>query len=143
MQGWRNSASAAAVATIVLLGWPVVAAWAAAPCDEADPFGPAETTRITLGPADFVDELGDELRTFVATDSLGRVDLAVVSSRPGGIVRGITAVPDVSRFSPVHGEQLKGIAVTVSLASKHRPAAVTVQLRQVCAKYFRNSFLYY
>jgi len=141
MQGWWNRARAA-LAAIVLLGWPV-AAWAAAPCDEADPFGPAETTRITLGPADFVDEVGDELRTFIATDSLGRVDLAVVSSRPGGIVRGITAVPDVSRFSPRHGELLKGIAVTVSLASKGRPAAVTVQLRQVCAKYFRNSFLYY
>ena len=59
------------------------------------------------------------------------------------MVSGFLAAPHVSRLSPDFGEQLKGIAVTVSLASKHRPAAVTVQLRQVCAKYFRNSFLYY
>ena len=38
---------------------------------------------------------------------------------------------------------VKGIAVTVSLAGGGRPSAVTVSLRQVCAKYFRDSFLYY
>src|SRR4051812_17797242 len=130
------------MAATVLLGWRG-AALAAAPCDEADPLSPAETTRITLGPADFVDELRDELRTFIATDSLGRVEFAVVSSRPSGILRGVSAIPEVSRVSPNSGEQLKGIAVTVSLARKHRPAVITVQLRQVCAKYFRNSFLYY
>jgi hypothetical protein len=140
MQGWWIRVWAALAATVLLCS--PVAGWAAAPCDEADPFGPAVTTRITLGPADFVDEQRDELRTFVATDSLGRVDFTVVSSRPGGIVRGVAAVPGVSRFSPNSGEQLKGIAVTVSLASNRRPAAVTVQLRQVCAKYFRDSFLY-
>lgn len=139
MQGWWNRARAALAAT-VLLGSP---AWAAAQCDEADPFGPAATTQITLAGADFVDEVGDELRTFVATDSLGRVDFSVVSARPGGVVRAIAAVPEVSRFSPLYGERLKGIAVTVALAGNQRPAAVTVQLRQVCARYFRNSFLYY
>jgi len=128
-------------ARLVQLGaWPA-GAWAAAPCDEADPFAPAETTRITLNPTDFVDEVRDELRSFIATDSLGRVDFTVISSRPAGIVRAISAVPGISRFSPYHGEALKGIALSVSLASRRRPASVTVSLRQVCAKYFRNSYL--
>jgi len=141
MQAWWKSARTG-LAALALLGWPA-GAWAAQPCDEADPFGPADTTRITLSTADFVDEVGDELRTFIATDSLGRVDFAVVSARPGAIVRSISAVPEVSRLSRNYGEELKGIAVTVSLASRRRPATVTVSLRQVCARYFRNSFLYY
>jgi len=142
MRGWCDSAQAAGAAMVLLLAWPA-GAWAAAPCDEADPFGPAATTQITLNPTDFVDEVRDELRSFIATDSLGRVDFTVVSSRPAGIVQAISAAPEVSRFSPYHGEALKGIAVTVSLASRRRPASVTVSLRQVCAKYFRNSYLYY
>ena len=141
MRGWCNSA-AVVVAIVLLIGSPA-AAWAAQPCDEADPSGPADSTRITLSTADFVDEVRDELRSFIATDSLGRVDFTIVSSRPAGIVRAVSAVPEVSRVSPYHGEQLKGIAVTVSLASRRRPATITVQLRQVCAKYFRDSFLYY
>ena len=136
------SITTALVATVLLLGCPA-GAWAAQPCDEADPFGPADSTRITLSTADFVDEARAELRSFVATDSLGRVDFAVVSARPAGIVRTISAVPGVSRVSPYHGEQLKGIAVTVSLASRKRPATVIVNLRQVCARHFRDSFLYY
>ncbi len=140
MRGWCNSARAAGAAMVLLLAWPA-GAWAAAPCDEADPFAPAETTRITLNPTDFVDEVRDELRSFIATDSLGRVDFTVISSRPAGIVRAISAVPGISRFSPYHGEALKGIALSVSLASRRRPASVTVSLRQVCAKYFRNSYL--
>jgi hypothetical protein len=142
MQGWWNSARTGLAAIVLLLGLSA-AARAAGPCDEADPFGPAGSTQITLSPADVTDAIGDELRTFVATDSLGRVDFAVVSSRPAGIVRGIWARPEISRFSPNYGEALKGIAVTVSLAGGGRPAAVTVSLRQVCAKYFRDSFLYY
>ncbi|HEX6442281.1 MAG TPA: hypothetical protein VF007_08850 [Stellaceae bacterium] len=142
MRASCNSASAALAAMVLLLG-SAAAPRAAQPCDEADPFGPADSTRITLSAADFVDEARDELRSFIATDSLGRVDFAVVSTRPGGIVRAITAVPEVSRVSPYHSEQLKGIAVTVSLVSRKRPATVTVQLRQVCARYFRDSFLYY
>ena len=142
MRGWCNSVCAAGAAIVLLLAWPA-GARAAAPCDEADPFGPAATTHITLNPTDFVDEVRDELRSFVATDSLGRVDFTVVSSRPAGIVRAISAVPELSRFSPYHGEALKGIAVTVSLARTRQPASVTVSLRQVCAKYFRDSFLYY
>jgi hypothetical protein len=115
----------------------------AAPCDEADPSGPAQSAQITLTPNDFVDERHEEMRSFIATDSLGRVDYSVVSSQPGGIVRGLSAVPEVSRYSQLYGEQLKGIAVTVSLASTMQPASVVVSLRQVCAKYFRDSFLYY
>ena len=142
MRAWRNSAAAALAAMVLLLG-SAAASWAAQPCDEADPFGPADSTRITLSTADFVDEARDELRSFIATDSLGRVDFAVVSARPAGIVRAISAAPEVSRLSRYHSEQLKGIAVTVSLASRRRPATVTVKLRQVCARYFRDSFLYY
>jgi hypothetical protein len=142
MRHWCNSRAAALVGAVLLIGSPGTAP-AAQPCDEADPFGPTDSTRITLTTADFVDEVRDELRSFIATDSLGRVDFTVVSSRPAGIVRAISAVPEVSRFSPHYGEQLKGIAVTVALASRKRPATVTVTLRQVCAKYFRDSFLYY
>jgi hypothetical protein len=141
MRAWWKSAPWVA-ATVLLMALPA-GAWAAQPCDEADPFGPSDSTRITLSTADFVDEVRDELRSFIATDSLGRVDFAVVSARPAGIVRAISAVPEISRLSPYHGEQLKGIGVTVSLASRRRPATVTVTLRQVCAKYFRDSFLYY
>lgn len=140
MQGWRKSARAALAASL-LLGWPAMLS--AAPCDEADPSGPATSTQITLTPSDFVDETRDEMRSFIATDSLGRVDYSVVASRPGGVVRGLSAVPEVSRYSLLYGEQLKGIAVTVSLASTRQPASVVVSLRQVCAKYFRDSFLYY
>jgi hypothetical protein len=140
MQGWRKS-TRTVLALSLLLGWPA-ALWAA-PCDEADPSGPAQSAQITLTPNEFVDERHEEMRSFIATDSLGRVDYSVVSSRPGGIVRGLSAVPEVSRYSQLYGEQLKGIAVTVSLASTMQPASVVVSLRQVCAKYFRDSFLYY
>ena len=140
MQGWWKSAAVAAM--FLQIGCPV-SVRAAQPCDDADPFGPADSTRITLSTADFVDETRDELRSFIATDSLGRVDYAIIATRPAGIVRAVSAVPKVSRLSSYHGEQLKGIAVTVSLVSRRRPASVTVSLRQVCAKYFRDSFLYY
>jgi hypothetical protein len=142
MRGWCNSTAAAIAAMVLLIGSPA-GGWAAQPCDEADPFGPADSVRITLSTADFVDEARDELRSFIATDSLGRVDFEVLSARPAGIVRAISAAPEVSRVSPYYGEQLKGIAVTVSLASRRHPATVTVKLRQVCAKYFRDSFLYH
>jgi hypothetical protein len=71
MRGWRKSARAALAASL-LLGGP--ASVLAAQCDEADPSGPAQSTQITLTPNDFVDETRDEMRSFVATDSLGRVD---------------------------------------------------------------------
>jgi len=115
----------------------------AAPCDEYDPAGSSRSAHITLNPGDFVDDSRDEMRTFIVTGSLGKVTAAVVSSTPPGIVRAVSAVPEVSRFAPGRGEQLKGIAVTVSLKNRAGPATVVVNLRQVCAQYFRNTFLYY
>ena len=136
-RGWR----AACGAGLLVLCCP----WAlsAAPCDEYDPAGPSHSARITLNSNDFVDQRRDEMRSFVATGSIGRVDAAIVSSTPPGIVRGVSAIPEVSRMSPLYGEQLKGIAITVSLRSRAGPATVVLNLRQVCAEYFRNTFLYY
>src|SRR4029077_19390332 len=71
------------------------------------------------------------------------VAVRVVSSTPHGIVRVVTASPELSRVSPNYGEQLKGIAITVSLRNRAPPATVVLDLRQVCAEYFRNTFLYY
>ncbi len=115
----------------------------AASCDEYDPHSPAQTTRITLDATDLVDRSGDEMRSFVATGSLGKVDATVVSSTPPGIVRDVSAVPQVSHLSPDYGEQLKGIAVSVHLRRSSKPATVVLRLRQVCAQYFRSTFLYY
>jgi hypothetical protein len=139
-RGWR-SARAACGAGLLLLCSP----WAvsAAPCDEYDPAGPARSTRITLNSSDFVDQRRDEMRSFVETGSIGRVDVAIVSSMPHGIVRGVSAIPEVSRMSPHYGEELKGIAIAVSLGHGVGAATVTLNLRQVCAGYFRNTFLYY
>jgi hypothetical protein len=118
-------------------------ALSAAACDEYDPAGPSRSARITLNSGDFVDQRRDEMRSFVATGSIGRVDAAMISSTPPGIVRGVSAVPLVSRMSPLYGEQLKGIAITVSLSGRAGQASVVLNLRQVCAEYFRNTFLYY
>src|SRR5438445_238688 len=95
--------------------------------------GAAGSAQITLTPNDFVDERRDEMRSFIATGSLGKVDVSVVSSTPGGIVRGVSGTPQISRFSPLYGEQLKGIAIAVSLRSGGRPATLILRLRQVCA----------
>ena len=138
--GWR-SARAACGALLVMLCCPVVLS--AAPCDQFDPTGPARSAQITLNSGDFVDDHRDEMRSFIATGSLGRVDVSVVSSTPGGIVRGVSATPEISRFSPLYGEQLKGIAIAVSLKSGAAPATVILHLRQVCAERFRNTVLYY
>ncbi len=141
MQRWWRRAAAACGAALFILCCPSMPS--AAPCDQFNPAGPARSAQITLNSGDFVDESGDEMRSFVATGSLGKVDAAVVSSTPGGIVRRITAVPEVSRFSPLYGEQLKGIAISVSLKSGAGPATVVLNLRQVCAEYFRRTILYY
>jgi hypothetical protein len=141
MRRWWRSAEAVCSAGLFILCCPSVLS--AAPCDQFDPAGPARSAQITLNSGDFVDESGDEMRSFVATGSLGKVDAAVVSSTPGSIVRGVTAVPEVSRFSPLYGEQLKGIAITVSLNGGARPATVVLGLRQVCAEYFHRTILYY
>ena len=67
------------------------------------------SVKITLSASDFVSEEGDEMRSFVATGSLGRVAAAIVSSSPKDLVRSLVAAPEISRFSPLYGEELKGI----------------------------------
>jgi hypothetical protein len=141
MRRWWNSAGAACAAA-VLLAW-AAPLWAAPACDEYDPHGPSRSVQLRLGAADLVDEDGGEMRTFVVTDSIGKVDVSVVSSTPRDVVVGVSAVPEISMYSPHHGEQLKGINVAVSLEQSGRPATVVLKLRQVCAKHFRNTFLYY
>ena len=137
----RRSALAACGAGLFVLCLP--ATLSAAPCDEYDPTGPARSAQITLDARDFVDQRHDEMRSFVATGSIGKVAVRVVSSTPHGIVRGVSASPELSRVSPNYGEQLKGIAIVVSLRNRAPAATVVLNLRQVCAEYFRNTFLYY
>ena len=50
-------------------------------------------------------------------------------------------MPHLSRFTPDYGEQLKGVEVTAALKGADRSVKVVVRLRQVCAEYFRDSFL--
>ena len=142
MRRWLGAVQVACGAGLLLLG-SAGPAPAGQPCDEYDPSGPSRSAQIRLTATDFVDEARDEMRSFVATDSVGAVTAAIVGSSPRGLVRAVSAVPQVSRFSPYYGEELKGVAVTVLLAPHRRPASVTVNLRQVCARYFRNTFLYY
>jgi hypothetical protein len=103
----------------------------------------ARSAEITLTAADFFDPDGEEMRTFVDTASLGAVDASLVSARPGNVVRWLTAVPARSRLSPYFGEDLKGINVTVSLYKSRSLPVVRLRIRQDCAKYLRNTFLYY
>ncbi len=141
MRRWARSARAAYGAGLLVLCWP--AALSAAPCDQYDPYSPSRSAQITLDSSDYVDQSRDEMRSFIETGSLGKVEAAVVSSTPNDIVRSVSAVPKVSRLDPLYGEELKGIAVTVSLRNGAGSAKVVVNLRQVCAQYFRNTFLYY
>jgi hypothetical protein len=113
---------------------------AAPPCDEDNPLSPARDAKIILSGADALDETNTELRSFIHTGSLGRVDASVVSPR-GAVIR-LTAAPQLSRLSPDYGEKLKGVGIVAELASHKRPARVVVRVRQVCAQYFRNTFLY-
>jgi len=132
----------AAVAVMVLAAADP-GATSAATCDEYDPAAPVYSAEIALTGADSVNEARDEVRTFVATGSLGRAEATIISSVPRGIVHSFFAGPEISRYSPDHGEALKGIAVGVTLERTRSPVRVVVRLRQVCAQYFRNSFLYY
>jgi hypothetical protein len=132
-------AAAAAIAVIAADPGPL----SAASCDEYDPAAPTRHADIALTTGDFVNEQRDELRSFVATGSLGRVDATIVSSVPHGVVRNFFAGPEISRYSSHYGEELKGIAVGVVLEPTRRPVRVVVRLRQACAQYFRNSFLYH
>ena len=131
MRPRRNLACAAMGAT-VLLAASLNPSFAAAPCDEFNPVGPARSIVVALTSTDFVE-----------TGSLGRVEASIVSSVPRGVVHGFSAAPEVSRFSPYYAEALKGVAIGVTVQPNRRPVRVVVRLRQVCAKFFRNSFLYY
>jgi hypothetical protein len=129
-------------ASLLLLAGSAASAFAAGQCGEV--VGAAmRSTEIILTRADFFDADGDEMRTFVDTGSLGMVDAALVSARPRDIVRSFTAIPARSRLSPYFGEDLKGVNVTVSLYRSRIPPVVRIRIRQDCAKYMRNTFLYY
>jgi len=141
MRDWRDSTAAIAGAVLFAVGYSATV-WAA-PCDEYDPASRARSARIVLNGADFLDEQRDELRSFVETGSLGMVNAELVSVRPKAPVRSFFAGPKISRFSPYYGEELKGVAVGLTLEPTKRPITVVIRLRQVCAKYFRNSFLFY
>jgi hypothetical protein len=122
-----------------------IGARAAPLCDEYNPYAPARTGEIILDATDFADEDGTEMLSFVETQSLGKVDVEIVRAIPARSIRSVSAVPDISEMSPHHGEQLKGIKVAVSLSKNEtkRPVSIVLKLRQVCAKHFRNTFLYY
>jgi hypothetical protein len=112
-------------------------------CDEYNPFSPTRTGQITLNATDFADEDGTEILSFIETDSIGKVDVAIVSTSPARIVRTVSAVPEISTMSPNYGERLKGIKIAVSVRKTKQPVSVVLKLRQVCARHFRNTFLYY
>src|SRR5258707_10409240 len=99
MRGRGKSLRTACGAGLLLIGG--AAPLAAQPsCDEYNPFGPAYGAQIRLGPRDLVDEHGTELRSFVATDSVGKVDVGIVAASPPGAGLGVSAVPEISMFSP-------------------------------------------
>ena len=116
------------------------------PCDQYDPFAEARVGRIALDSRDLVQRGSErpELRSFIETGSVGKVEVAVVNATPPGVVRAVSAVPEISRISPYFGERLKGVALDVALrAAAGEPIRVVVRLRQVCARHFRDTFLYY
>lgn len=103
----------------------------------------ARSAEITLTAADFFDPYREEMRTFVDTGSLGEVEASLISARPRDVVRSFTAVPARSGLSPYFGEDMKGIDVTVLLYKSRISPIVRLLLRQNCAKYLHNTFLYY
>jgi hypothetical protein len=141
MRGRRGRAWLAGGTALLALALPTGPA--AAQCDRFDPAGPARSALIRLDAGDLVAHGGDELRSFVETGSLGPAAAVLVSAIPPGIVLGVRAVPEVSRFSRHYGEALQGVTISVALKPGTRPESVVVRLRQVCARYFRNTFLYY
>ena len=138
----RRLSCPAATAAVLLFAMSGARLASAEGCDQYDPAAPARSTRITLGPTDLIERDGDEMRSFVETDSLGQVEAMIVSMSPRGIVRSLAAVPEVSRYSSLYGEGLKGVEVRVSLNRNVAVPRVIISLKQVCAKYFRDTFLY-
>jgi hypothetical protein len=129
----------AAAAAIGLAGRPA----AAGACNVNVAGSPAASADITLTGADLFDGADDQLRSFVETGSLGRVEARLVSASPRGAVIAVNARPALSHFSPYYGEQLRGIDIAVALAKGYRSARVRVRVSQVCARHFRNTFLYF
>ena len=127
---------------LLLLSAGAGPAGAAEVCADGGSGAAVRSAEITLTAADFSDPYGEEMRTFVDTGSLGAVEASLVSARPRDVVRSFTAVPARSQLSPYFGEDLKGISVTVSLYKSRISPVVRLRLRQDCAKYLRNTFLY-
>lgn len=136
----RFAPLALALGVVVLAGKVPAAAENAC---SGDSYRATRAAEITLTAADFFDPYGLEMRTFVETGSLGRVEVEIVSARPHDIVRSISASPGVSRLSPYFGEHLKGINVSVRLYRSRKSPVVRIRLQQACAKYLRDTFLYY
>jgi len=135
MQRWRFWAA-------IILGLAAAPAAAqAAECDENNPNGPMRVGQVTLTANDAVNDQRTELRSFVDTGSLGRVEATIAGATPPGIVRHFSAAPHLSRLSPGFGERLKGIQVAATLSGGDRSARIVIRLRQVCAERFRDSFL--
>ncbi|MGD9616712.1 MAG: hypothetical protein AB7H90_16145 [Alphaproteobacteria bacterium] len=134
---------AAALFAVLSAGALSIEASAAGFCDEYNPYAPARIGQIALDATDFADSDGTEILSFIETDSLGKVDVKIVRAVPSHVVRAVSAVPEISTMSPYHGERLKGIRVAVALEKTRQPVSVVLQLRQVCARHFRNTFLYY
>jgi hypothetical protein len=129
---------------VAMLLWSGVGVRAAADnCAGEDVGAAVRSAVITLTASDFFDPYGEEMRSFVDTGSLGAVDAQVVSARPRGVVRSLTAVPARSLLSPYFGEDMKGIDVTVLLYKSKPSPVVRIRLQQECAKYLHNTFLYY
>jgi hypothetical protein len=141
MRGRRRRAWLAGGAALVALALPT--GLRAAPCDRFDPAAAARSALIRLDAGDLFAPGGNVLRSFVETGSLGPAAAALVSSTPPGIVLGVRAVPEASRFSRDDARGLEGVAISVALKPGARPERVVIRLRQVCARYFRNTFLYY
>jgi hypothetical protein len=144
-QRWKRTwvAGGAALLSAGLTAAASAASPGAPRCDEYNPFGPARVGEITLDSTDFADVDGTEILGFIETDSIGRVEVEIVRATPTRIVRAVSAVPGVSAISPYHGERLKGIRIAVALERTRQPVSIVLRLRQVCARHFRNTFLYY
>ena len=129
-------------ATAMLAGLAVVPA-SAGTCNPEAVGSPVASAEIALGSADRYDEVDDQLRSFVETGSLGPVEANLISAAPRGAVLAVSAHPALSRFSRYYGEQLHGIDIVVALAAGYRSAQVRVRVSQVCARHFRNTYLYF
>jgi hypothetical protein len=145
-QRWR-SVWIGCGAALAIAGLPTGAPAAELPqalfCDEYNPFAPARTGEIAFDSSDFADADGTVILGFIETASIGKVEVESVRASPARIVRTVSAVPDISMLSPHFGERLKGIRIAVTLEKARQPVRIVLKLRQVCARHFRNTFLYY